>query len=843
MPKHQSRYKQIRRYPDFVEAAGLPRDLLSVELIDEDSTPRPIDFFWGKLWGINNNTGAIYHSTDMGETWSGVIATTPLSGIQRIAPCADGEILVMAGYSIRKSVGWSANPATATYVEKAVPTAGGGTFLRWGYDHDITGQIHVLIEYAGGDSGSVEWGASRQVLISSDAGTAFDLVRDTHVLYGESDNRQSHLHAACYDPWSGRIYYTEGHGPNIGLYFTEDLGETFIAHEGSWPELASAPTCLVATEHGIVMGTDNSLPGVYLLPRTADPANTDVEVLWIWHNEINQAGLCGFAEAGYRDEMTGLVYFGYNVNFDGIAAPIICTDGRSANAIYRLTDADEAGDRVWRAIVHAGKMAAVYWKDGEYKHLYGTVSKSLYAPHKTVFDTGNVLRGVVEVDPVFGYGNGDCMAAGDNARAKGNWVSCAGPKCQAVDVVNVVAHGANVIVSGNHSYASGMHINCTVPYAFIQGIEAACSSSFGYASGWQATVTGSSGTAIGQNTLASHDRSIVVGTGVESIAADNFNVGPIDHEIPSGSRGLILRDLQGGRFRTLVNSKGQFVANHIGSGTRYNAGAIAGVENWWDFSNPSVTYKQFDPTKVSADDGDSLVFADPRAGTYAVFGAAFGTPPVIHHGKFNGRQGAYFDGTKQLACGLETNSTTATIFIVMRAEVPTGKFTLMASDSNGSQLLVGDVDDTTFAPDWNSGTPTYRLNGAATDFSTRKKFVDAVNYRLSVVTIENVDLSTWPATNSGVRIGNPGGAYAYNGYLMELIVSDGEMSDSERNGIEQGLIAKYRTELETDAMKLDSAATSTDTGVLVFVGGSWKRITVGAADSGGSGKRALVVAN
>jgi hypothetical protein len=124
-------------------------------------------------------------------------------------PCNDGEVLIVTGAQLFKTSGWAANPETATLVEKSAVTGGGDGYLEWGVDGD--GEHFIIVPYAGGNQGSDAWGASRYVKISVDEGDTWTTIYDGVEEYGETQNKQSHLHAAAYDPETDTFFL--GRGP------------------------------------------------------------------------------------------------------------------------------------------------------------------------------------------------------------------------------------------------------------------------------------------------------------------------------------------------------------------------------------------------------------------------------------------------------------------------------------------------------------------------------------------------------------------------------------------------------------------------------------------------------
>jgi hypothetical protein len=412
----------------------------------------------------------------------------------------------------------------------------------------------------------------------------------------------------------------------------------------------------------------------------------------------------------------------------------------------------------------------------------------------SIQDSGGVFGGYVpEVN------RGRSTAPGPGCRAEGDLIFASGVNV-VVTADSSVASGVAVTVEAGFCVATGYNfiIEEAFPYCSVRGTNVVCEGQFACLDGYEAEVYANGGIAYGAGAQVqeNHDRAVALGQNSVSVEADSVSVGSRKIESTSNERSLVTRTLKGDRYHRTINHYGRSVQENLFGGSGFDPRDATELVNWWKASEVSTTHKEFDPSKLRADHGDIIKMIDGKEGTYNWLGSATGSPPVLHHDVFNGKQAAYYDGTVQSAAGLHTNSATATIFIVFKPMATAGDYILFYSDDNARQLLVADADDTTNPPSWLSGTPTYRLNGVDVDFSTRAKFSAGTNNRLCVLTMENVDLSGWPQTSTGLRVANtPSAGYEFKGYFGEMLVCNAALTTNLRNAFEAYLMNEYITTL------------------------------------------------
>lgn len=535
----------------------------------------------GKWWGVGDtsesNTG-IYSSTDYGATWSLEHAATGAYTCMRLMLCSDGEILYWTGFSCSKSSGWASNPATATFSNVLTKAGANAAFTPFSVDGD--GTKFIAAEYAG----VPYWADARYVYISTDSGSSFTQVYDK----GAAD-ATSHWHGACYDPWTDRFYVAHGHGTNGGIYFSDNDGTTWARITGTEPGLGNyfvqaTPTVMIATEHGIVMGTDGTVNGIHHMRNVNSGAAADMrpELAWQWRTTAGQVtGVQGFGEMGWYDPTNGLVYIGYSLSIGGHQLVMAASDGRSAGLLYEIPGATTLSDSVEQVYAENGRVWAQLALTGGtvISHLTGEHNGNL-SPDISVTDSGSALGGEVNPDKV-----GACHAICPSAKAWGaNSLSVGGGVRCSTDVEGVVLLGSQISVTpGQYSLVAGYDITGTIGqlvtalgynvaasaswttalgasaqalgtqcvslgyntsgYAFdtVIGPGASCSSATSsVAIGYQASTSGAYGCAIGfsANTAGAGADQTVIGTGADTSAADATAIGARSNCAHAGSVAL-----------------------------------------------------------------------------------------------------------------------------------------------------------------------------------------------------------------------------------------------------------------------------------------------------------------
>lgn len=504
---------------------------VTVTLVGTD--PKPVDYFGGYLYGTVGTT--LKRSVDDGTTWT-TVATTPYEA-QRLLPTADGELIMTVDNRLYKTSGWAANPATATWNLKL--TANGTcSFFRFGIDGN--GTKFIANEYS-----SVNRADSRYVYISLDAGTTWNTVWDTNAQF-PATAAESHLHGCCYDPWEDRFWFSEGHGatgvPGVdnprGTYYSNNNGASWTRLSGGYADtLAAMPTVLVATDDGIVCGTDEDPNGIMCI-RRAPAAQLAYGVSWRrWEPK---AGPYGFAERGMRDPNTGLVYFGYRAEY-AATQPYIAAGTASSGGLVWDSALTGLGDKVQNVVITpTGRIFAVYINPTGTNILRGTIG----LPGAPSGNTGNAGGATAALGTALASGlrasavGASSTAVGVNSSATGSQGTAVGTAAQAggngtalgqdaqsTAADRSVAVGTGTRATGTNSAVLGYAASATAASATAIGSSAVANSTNATAVGRSASAVGN-GTAVGSNASASgSDQSTALGCTATAAGSLGTSVG------------------------------------------------------------------------------------------------------------------------------------------------------------------------------------------------------------------------------------------------------------------------------------------------------------------------------
>lgn len=319
---------------------------VNTEMTPTDPGPRFIEYFDDKMWGYNFLTGQIAYSEDEGRTWLVKTTKTFQGAVHRLLPTADGEVLAMTSNGLFKSSGWSSG--VISWSSSKVQKHENATLFQFAFDGD--GEKFILAEYA---ASVPNWPDSRYVWISIDRGETFNVVWDSLAEHGEEVNALTHLHAACYDRFADRFYFSEGHAPGGGLYCSVDDGATWVQGPGMRDGVLSStgitpmegdtngPTVIVATPTGLVMGSDNRNNGMFGLIRREDPL--DEEVTWTYQIDAQPTGVAMFAIRGWLDEASGTAYIAFRSERNDVPPRIFAANASEAGLVYQYPNLPVVG--------------------------------------------------------------------------------------------------------------------------------------------------------------------------------------------------------------------------------------------------------------------------------------------------------------------------------------------------------------------------------------------------------------------------------------------------------------------------------------------------------------------
>ena len=542
-----------------------PPSMQRVTSVAVPTGPRFVDKVGSWLYAVDGPTGDIYRSTD-GASWTVVNTTWPgASGwISRLVATADGELLALTETELRKSSGWSANPATATWSASKVTPNGSSVFNGFALDGD--GQKFIVAQY---NATPADWDQSRYAHISTDAGTTWTQRYDTETLHGIAASDESHLHGVCYDPWADRFYVSEGHGSAGGVYASDDNGLTWttvpMRVEAGLPGSdTNGPTVIVATDTGLVMGSDNGENGLFGVLRQADPAGERIVRTWRLHT--GRDGLVAFAQRGWRDPDTGQVFVTFRAEYNDTPVVLAAGTPSSGGLVYEHPAMPTAGG--------ADRFAAFAKIDATTALVYGEIAGIPYHFTGTLTQPGDNLGQVTATGNTDGgdtNGQASSLAAGRattttlNSVAVGQAATANGPATTAVGR-NAAANGSSSAAVGYNAVAgeAGSTLGASAG-AGAGGVAVGYATRADY--GTDGVAVGpvakahTNGVAVGARADASgYTNSVALGADTTVTASAQVAVGARDVEVQDATKGLVLRSPDGTRYRVTVANGGSLTA-------------------------------------------------------------------------------------------------------------------------------------------------------------------------------------------------------------------------------------------------------------------------------------------
>lgn len=502
-------------------------------------TAIPVDKFDGYVWGYSN-TSHVYRSAD-GITWTQHCATPGGGQLSRLVPTTDGEVVLATFTGVYKSSGWSSTDASGVTWSQKVTANGKATINRFCFDGN--GQKFIVTNY--GPGAGQAWIDSRYAWISVDAGETWTLAYDTEV-QTPNVGTDSHIHGVCYDPWDDIFIVSEGHNTGYGMYVSTDDGATWNLWDGRKMPMQPSPTCVVATNDGIVCTSDSEDAGMWGIVREGPLHTRKLRRTWRWSG-AGRAGVIGFGQHAFRDPDTGVVYCGFQSTTAG-ESPIICA--ATAETASLLVGWDQSvlatvvGDS-WRGVVaHDGKLIAGGNFGGQSGN-YAIIARLPRPGAPVSTDEGNTRGGVarsnssVAVGPYAVVPGIDYQAVAVGGRSVARALSVAvGERAEITEgsnrgtavgngaksatsavAVGDAANAANFATSvGSNSSATGSR---TAAFGSGATASAADSTALGHGSG----ATGAQATAVGRNAQATHTNSVAHGFGTATSAVNQHAFG------------------------------------------------------------------------------------------------------------------------------------------------------------------------------------------------------------------------------------------------------------------------------------------------------------------------------
>lgn len=234
---------------------------------------------------FGNLGGQLLQSKDEWETTEqiGDLLPRPIDGVRELST---GELLVSTSSEetaggtrakLYKTVGYNReDPSETTFTQVLESLTDMAQFNNhWGFS--VYENVVVVSEYGQWD----ETGA-RRVYLSTDYGDTFSQIFD--LLTTEATGRppikpNAHVHSCCYDPYYNRIWITVGDRPNSGVYYSDNLGESWVFVENSHVTQFTTVTVLPSC---VLFGSDDtSSSGIYVYRRKHRSKMPTIEPLFL----------------------------------------------------------------------------------------------------------------------------------------------------------------------------------------------------------------------------------------------------------------------------------------------------------------------------------------------------------------------------------------------------------------------------------------------------------------------------------------------------------------------------------------------------------------------------------
>ena len=494
----------------------------------------------GVLVGYSGST-SVFLSTDNGATWT-QRGTAPAGQVQRVFPTATGKHLVVTNQAVYLVTNLLSG--TISWGSAKVAVNGQARFTRFCADFDPVSGKGIVSQYGPGAGQSFI--DSRYAHVTLDGGETWTLAWDSVVVLGSEVASTSHVHGACYDPWEDTFYVIEGHTTDAGVYRASAASAPtpngWLFNDGY--RAYSAPTCIVATDNGLVLTSDDPKAGLWGIPRVGPQAGRSIIRTWSWRHR--QDGVIGFGQHAERDPETGIVYAVYQSSFTDIPPIIVGGTATVGGLVYEYGGPLGGSQPQLQALAlgAGGKLIASAFVDGRREIITGW--RTGIGQSRTE-NRGGVDGGFAEIGSSLAVGSRSStgshargMAVGVEATSVANAIAM-GFRARA-EATQVIAIGHEVVVAGGGSVAIGQAAESTFGSGVVIGqnakaITGGASTAVGSASqAWtQGTAIGNNAkslatrtTAIGWNATANtaHTGSVALGSEVTTTAGSQVHIGP-----------------------------------------------------------------------------------------------------------------------------------------------------------------------------------------------------------------------------------------------------------------------------------------------------------------------------
>ncbi|CAM3641595.1 hypothetical protein [Mesobacillus zeae] len=516
----------------------------------------------GYLYGSNSRS--LYRATSENGPWTLVKAFTVNDAINGIRMLGDGEVLLIRSTDgLWKSTGWATNPLTATWTQVLVTN---GRTTQFSIDVDKASGWVSATTYINGDMTN-----SRYVWLSRNNGVTFTQIFDMLDFEPTIDKSHAHMHLAVLDPyWNAvtpRIWIsyhktaddpTNTADPLKRIKYSDDGGQTWVSFSNSGYQ----PVVGIATPEGMLFGSDEDTVGVYVVRRTANPADMKYELFYAIRENID--GIFGWATKAIKGA-NGAYHIAFRSSVAGYPGRVITSDGKRIVETLKITPAtpNDSVDLV-DIVEYKGRILANYYNTftgagTAYKMIadvpvrgvptftsVGALEGGIAGPLATSAGIKSkadmrgtaigsnsyaALRGTVLGEQSSAGAEG--VAIGSVAIVTGNGTSI-GKSATAETGVSIgrnsssASDGTSVGPSAKsiaESVALGSFADASASQTTAIGRLAAANNANAVAIGALANANAPGSVAIGRNAKSSHDFSVALGYGVQTTAPNQFKIG------------------------------------------------------------------------------------------------------------------------------------------------------------------------------------------------------------------------------------------------------------------------------------------------------------------------------
>lgn len=226
--------------------------------------------------GTPSASRGLYRSVDNGETWNRIYKSGSLSFPTGVTSSGEVVLLTVRDDGGQYTEVWMSETLDSDDDENwsKVITASSGMFST-AYGKSVRGNVVLYSVYGNKDP----LNPPRHLYISRDYGRTFAEV-EVRAIADMPDVNHFHLHDCEYDPFTDRIWVSNGDQSNSAIQFSDDWGESWHVISG-----VSQATNIIALPDRILLGTDGWPDGfkvIYknnLLPKQIYTED-DVKVLY-----------------------------------------------------------------------------------------------------------------------------------------------------------------------------------------------------------------------------------------------------------------------------------------------------------------------------------------------------------------------------------------------------------------------------------------------------------------------------------------------------------------------------------------------------------------------------------